>query len=81
MSRNYLVLVYVKPPQGGGFTNLLILMINHNIMRLDISVHYSLAVTEIQGLQKFVDVETDIVIIELRVQAAEVGVVDILKDK
>lgn len=56
-------------------------MINHNIMRLDISVHYSLAVTEIQSLQKFVDVETDIVIIELRVQAAEVGVVDILKDK
>ena len=56
-------------------------MIDHNVMRLDITVHNSLAVTEIEGLQELEDVESDINIVELGVQASEIGVVDMLKDE
>lgn len=56
-------------------------MIDHNVMRLDITVHDSLAVAEIEGLEELEDVESDINIVELGVQASEIGVVDMLKDE
>jgi hypothetical protein len=56
-------------------------MIDHNVMRLDITVHDSLAVAEIEGLQELEDVESNINIVELGVQASEIGVVDMLKDE
>lgn len=56
-------------------------MIDHDIMRLDISVHDALAVAEVQGLQQLKDVEANIVVGKPRVEGAEVGVVDIFKDQ
>ena len=56
-------------------------MIDHNVMRLHIAVHDALAVTEIERLEKLKDVEADVEVGELWVEAAEVGVVDVLEDE
>ena len=56
-------------------------MIDHDVMGLDISVHDSLAVAKVQGLQQLEDVEANIVVGKPRVEGAEVGVVDIFKDQ
>ena len=63
------------------YAHLPLLMIDHNVMRLDITVHDSLAVAEIEGLQELEDVKSNINIVELGVQASEIGVVDELEDK
>lgn len=62
-------------------TNLLFLMIDHNIVWLDIPVHNALAVTEIQRLQKLINVETDIIIGKARVQGAEVCVIHVFENQ
>ena len=62
---------------GGLYLSLFV--INHDVVRLNISVHYPLAVAEIQRLQQLVDVVANIVVLKFWVQAAEVGVVDVLK--
>jgi L-lactate utilization protein LutC len=56
-------------------------MINHDIVGLHIPMHDTLAVAEVQGLEQFENVETNIVIGEAGVQCAEVGVVDSLEDQ
>lgn len=56
-------------------------MIDHNVMRLDITVHDAFAVAEIQGLEQLIDVVPHVVVLELGVQASEVGVVDIFEYK
>jgi len=38
-------------------THLLLLVINHHIVRLDIAVHDSPRVAEVEGLEQLVDVE------------------------
>jgi hypothetical protein len=58
-----------------------VLMIDHNVMRLHISVHDALAVTEVERLEEFVDVESDVQVVELGIECPEVGVVDILEDE
>lgn len=58
-----------------------VLMIDHNVMRLYISMHDSLAMAEVQGFEELQDVKPDIQVIELGVQAPEVGVVDKLKNE
>lgn len=50
-------------------------------MWLNIAVHDPLAMAEIEGLEELKDVESDINIVELGVQASEIGVVDMLKDQ
>jgi hypothetical protein len=56
-------------------------MVDHNVVRLDITMHDSLAVAEIQGLEELKDIESDINIVELGVQASEIGVVDMFEDQ
>jgi hypothetical protein len=56
-------------------------MIDHNVMRLDITVHDSFAVAEVQGLEQLEDVVSYVVILELGVQTPEISVVDILEDQ
>lgn len=56
-------------------------MIDHNVMRLHIAVHDTFAVAKVEGFEEFENVEPDIEVVELGVQASEVGVVDILKDE
>lgn len=62
-------------------TDFAILMIDHNVMRLHISVHDSLAVAEVESLEQLKDVVTNIDVVELGVQASEIGVVDMLEDE
>lgn len=58
-----------------------VLMVDHNVMRLHIAVHDALAVAEIQRLEELGNVEPNIEIVELRVQASEVGIVHELEDE
>lgn len=44
-------------------------------------MHDALAMTEIKCLEEFEDVEPDVEVGKLGVEVAEVGVVDMLKDK
>ena len=48
-------------------------------MRLDISVHYAFGVTEVERFKQLVDVVADVVILELRIERSEIGVIDILE--
>lgn len=56
-------------------------MVNHDVVRLDISVHNALAVAEVEGFEKLKDVVANIEIVELGVEVAEVGVVDVFEDE
>jgi hypothetical protein len=56
-------------------------MIDHDIVGLHISVHDTLAVTEVQRLKELINVEADIIVREARVQGPEISVVDCLKDQ
>ena len=58
-----------------------VLMVDHNVMRFDVAVHDPLAVTKVQRLEQLKDVEPHIEVVELRVEAPKVGVVDVLKDQ
>jgi hypothetical protein len=49
-------------------------------MRLNISVHDSLAVAEVERLEELEDIVANVVVIEFRIERAEVGVVDIFED-
>ena len=50
-------------------------------MRFDVPVHDSLAVAVVQSLEQLQDVESHVKVVELGVQASEVGVVDILENE
>jgi hypothetical protein len=54
-------------------------MIDHNVMRLDITVHDALAVAVIQGLEQLVNVVPHVVVLKLWVQASEIGVVHVFE--
>lgn len=56
-------------------------MIDHNVVRFHIAVHDALAVTEIQSLQEFENVVSNIKVVKFGVEAAEVGVVDVFENK
>jgi hypothetical protein len=56
-------------------------MIDHNVMRFDVSVHDAFAVTEVQRFQQLIDVESDVVIHESGIQRPKIGVVDVLEDQ
>lgn len=58
-----------------------VLMVDHNVMRLHITVHDALAVAEIQRLEELRNVETNIEVVELGVQASKVGIVHELEDE
>lgn len=62
-------------------THLPLLMINHDIMRLDIPMHDPPRVAEIERLEQLVDVVPDVVVGQARVEDFEVGVVDVLEDQ
>jgi len=56
-------------------------MVDHNVMRLHIAVHDSLAMAVVEGLEQLKDVVADIEVVELWVETPEVCVVDVLEDE
>lgn len=72
-------------------------MVNHYVVRLDISVHDALTMAEVQCLsfrehissrysaqhylEQFVYVVSNIIVNEFGVEASEVGIVDIFRDQ
>jgi hypothetical protein len=76
-------------------THLSVLVINHDVVRLHVSVHYSFTVTEIEGLvldqyngallfittylKELIYVEPDIVIDKFRVEATEIGIIHVFE--
>lgn len=56
-------------------------MVDHNVMRLYVSVHNSFAMAVIQTFEQLVDVVSNIDIVELGVETPEVCVVDIFEDE
>jgi hypothetical protein len=50
-------------------------------MRLHISVHNALAVTEVERFEKLKDVVPHIQIVEFGIETPEVGVVDVFEDE
>jgi len=49
-------------------------VVNHNVMRLDISVHNSLRMAEVQGLEDLEHVEADVEVSETFVKCAEINI-------
>lgn len=58
-----------------------VLMVDHNVVRLDVSVHDAFTVAVVKRLQQLKDVVTNIDVVEFRVQAPEIGIVDIFEDQ
>lgn len=56
-------------------------MIDHNVVRLDITMHDAFAVAEVESLEELVYVEANVVVLELGVQTPKVGVVHILENQ
>mmetsp|Transcript_28940 Transcript_28940/g.41358 ORF Transcript_28940/g.41358 Transcript_28940/m.41358 type:complete len:280 (+) Transcript_28940:342-1181(+) len=58
-----------------------LLMINHDIMRLDIPMHHPIRMTIIQRLEQLKYIIPNIIITQRRVQYLEVGIIHMLKDQ
>mmetsp|Transcript_24785 Transcript_24785/g.44546 ORF Transcript_24785/g.44546 Transcript_24785/m.44546 type:complete len:298 (-) Transcript_24785:194-1087(-) len=58
-----------------------LLVINHDIMRLDIPMHHPIGVTIIQRLEKLKNIIPNIIIRERGIQNLEIGIIHMLKDK
>jgi hypothetical protein len=56
-------------------------MVDHDIVGLDITMHDTFTVTEIQSLEQLIDIESHIIIDEAGIKNTEVCIVDILKDQ
>lgn len=50
-------------------------------MRLYISVHDALAVAKIKSLEQLVDVKSHVEVVEFRIEATEIDVVDIFENQ
>ena len=58
-----------------------LLMINHDVVRLNVSMHNSLLMAEIEGLHYFLQVKADIVILKGWIELLEINVVNKLKNQ
>jgi hypothetical protein len=55
-------------------TYLLLLVVYHDVMRLDVSMHNSLGVAEIECFEEFKDVVTNVKVCEFGIEGFELGV-------
>jgi hypothetical protein len=56
-------------------------MVDHNVVRLDVAMHDALAVAVVESLEQLEDVVADIDVVELGIEGAEVGVIDVFEDE
>lgn len=56
------------------------IMINHHVMGLNVSVHNSLAVTEIQRFEQFIHIKAHIKVLKPWIERAEVCIVNMLEN-
>ena len=56
-------------------------MVNHHVVGLHIAVHDAHAVTVVESLQKFIQVEPNIIIGQSLIELFEVGVIHVFKYK
>jgi hypothetical protein len=61
--------------------NLSFLVVDHDVVGLDITMHDAFAVAEVQRLEQFIDIIPDIVVYKTRIKRPKVGVVHILEHK
>lgn len=54
-------------------------MVDHNVVRFDVSVHDAFTVAKVQCFEQFEDIVSHIVINESRIERPEVGVVHIFE--
>lgn len=59
--------------------HLSILMVDHDVMRLHVSVHDTLAVAKVQSLEQLQDIVPHVQVVELGVEDPKFGVVDVLE--
>lgn len=57
-----------------------IFVVNHDVVWLDVPVHDAHAVTIVEGLKQFVQVEANVIVCQRLVKQFEVGVVDVLEN-
>ena len=62
------------------YTHLPLLVVNHHVVRLDVSVHDAARMAEVERFEQLKDVVSHVVVAEFRVEDLEVGVVDVLED-
>jgi len=62
-------------------THLALLVVDHDVVRLDVAVHDAARVAEVERLEELEHVEAHVAIGELRVQELRVEVVDVLEDE
>jgi len=67
--------------KSDGTACLLVLMVDHNVVRLDVAMHDALAVAVVESLEQLEDVVADIDVVELGIEGAEVGVIDVFEDE
>lgn len=67
------------PPKNGQDPHLPLRMVDHNVMRFDVSMHDTLTVAEIQRLEQFKDVVSHVVVDESRVECSKICVVHVLE--
>jgi hypothetical protein len=57
------------------------LVVDHDVMWFDITVHDALGVTKIQSLQQLKQIVSDVIVCQHGIQSLEIGVVNVFKDK
>ena len=65
----------------GLWAYLSLLVIDHDIVWLDVPMHDSLAMAEVERFEKFVDVVSNVIVDEFWVETSEIGIVDIFEYK
>ena len=56
-------------------------MVDHNVVRFNVSVHDTLAMAKVQPLEQLVDVVPYVNVVKLGVQAPKICIVDMLEDQ
>ena len=60
-------------------TYLPVLVVDHDVVRLDVAMHHSHAVGIVQRLQQFIEIVAYVIVRQGRVELLEVRVVNVLK--